>query len=71
MFSFPLLVSPGQAAELKIEFRQLEDDMLLRLSAAMGSFLDNCKLVEKLESTESTAAEIQHRVITIELFLTS
>lgn len=71
MFSFPLLVSPGQAAELKTEFRQLEDGMLLRLSAAVGSFLDNCKLVEKLESTKSTAAEIQRRVITIELFLTS
>jgi len=44
--------------------------MLLSLSAAQGSFLDS-ELVEKLESTKSMAAEIQHKVITTELFLTA
>ena len=43
--------------------------MLLSLSAAQGSFLDNSELVEQLESTKSSAAEIQHKVITTELFL--
>lgn len=45
--------------------------MLLSLSAAQGIFLDGSELVEKLKSTRSTAAEIQHKVITIELFLTA
>ncbi|KAM6210848.1 LOW QUALITY PROTEIN: dynein axonemal heavy chain 11 [Sarcoramphus papa] len=47
----------------KTELRQLEDDMLLSLSAAQGSFLDNSELVEQLKSTKSSAAEIQHKVV--------
>lgn len=45
--------------------------MLLSLSASQGSFLDESELVEKLKSTKSTAAEIQHKVVTMELFLTT
>ncbi|KAM6104169.1 LOW QUALITY PROTEIN: dynein axonemal heavy chain 11 [Theristicus caerulescens] len=45
----------------KTELRQLEDDMLLSLSAAQGSVLDDRELVEKLKSTKSTAAEIQRK----------
>ncbi|KAM6276202.1 LOW QUALITY PROTEIN: dynein axonemal heavy chain 11 [Spheniscus humboldti] len=51
-----------QQNRFKTELRQLEDDMLLSLSAAQGSFLDNSELVEKLESTKSTAAEIQRKI---------
>ncbi|KAK2526348.1 hypothetical protein Q9966_010932 [Columba livia] len=46
----------------KTELGQLEDDMLSSLSAAQGSFLDNSELVEKLKTTKSTAAEIQHKI---------
>ncbi|KAM6142342.1 LOW QUALITY PROTEIN: dynein axonemal heavy chain 11 [Phoenicopterus ruber ruber] len=44
----------------KTELRQLEDDMLLSLSAAQGNY-DDSELVEKLELTKSTAAEIQRK----------
>ncbi|KAM7123899.1 LOW QUALITY PROTEIN: dynein axonemal heavy chain 11 [Ciconia maguari] len=53
-----------QQSRFKTELRQLKDDMLLSLSAAQGSFLDNSELVEKLEY-KSTPAEIQHEIITI------
>ncbi|CAM9220931.1 unnamed protein product [Bubo scandiacus] len=46
----------------KTELRQLEDDMLLSLSATQGSFLDDSELVDKLKSTNSTAAEVQHKI---------
>ncbi|EHB17858.1 Dynein heavy chain 11, axonemal [Heterocephalus glaber] len=49
--------------DFKIELKQLEDDLLLRLSAAEGSFLDDTDLVERLETTKSTAAEIELKVI--------
>ncbi|KFO26066.1 Dynein heavy chain 11, axonemal [Fukomys damarensis] len=45
--------------DFKIELKHLEDDLLLRLSAAEGSFLDDTNLVERLETTKSTAAEIE------------
>lgn len=48
--------------DFKIELKHLEDDLLLRLSAAEGSFLDDTKLVERLERTKATAAEIAHKV---------
>lgn len=48
--------------DFKIELKYLEDDLLLRLSAAEGSFLDDTKLVERLETTKATAAEIEHKV---------
>ncbi|XP_023565616.1 dynein heavy chain 11, axonemal [Octodon degus] len=49
--------------DFKIELKLLEDDLLLRLSAAEGSFLDDTDLVERLETTKSTAAEIERKVI--------
>ena len=48
--------------DFKIELKYLEDDLLLRLSAAEGSFLDDTKLVESLEMTKATVAEIEHKV---------
>ncbi|XP_063095395.1 dynein axonemal heavy chain 11 isoform X2 [Cavia porcellus] len=48
--------------DFKIELKLLEDDLLLRLSAAEGSFLDDTDLVERLETTKSTAAEIERKV---------
>uniref|UniRef100_A0A8C0IKH9 Dynein axonemal heavy chain 11 n=1 Tax=Chelonoidis abingdonii TaxID=106734 RepID=A0A8C0IKH9_CHEAB len=51
-----------QQNDFKIELKHLEDNLLLRLSAAEGSFLGDTELVEKLESTKSTAAEIEHKV---------
>lgn len=48
--------------DFKIELRHLEEDLLLRLSAAEGSFLDDTDLVERLETTKATAAEIEHKV---------
>lgn len=35
----------------EIKLKQLEDNMLLSLSAAQGSFVVNNELVEKFEST--------------------
>lgn len=48
--------------DCKIELKSLEDDLLLRLSAAEGSFLGDTQLVERLETTKATAAEIEHKV---------
>ncbi|XP_006880447.1 PREDICTED: dynein heavy chain 11, axonemal [Elephantulus edwardii] len=48
--------------DCKIELKHLEDDLLLRLSAAEGSFLDDTELVERLETTKATAAEISRKV---------
>ncbi|KAM6422508.1 LOW QUALITY PROTEIN: dynein axonemal heavy chain 11 [Rhynochetos jubatus] len=50
-----------QQNRFKAELRQLEDDVLLSLAAAQGSFLDDTQLVEKLESTKSAAADIQRK----------
>ncbi|ELK12575.1 Dynein heavy chain 11, axonemal [Pteropus alecto] len=57
------LVLTKHQNDFKIELKYLEDDLLLRLSAAEGSFLDDTKLVERLETTKATAAEIEHKVI--------
>ncbi|XP_044534788.1 dynein axonemal heavy chain 11 [Gracilinanus agilis] len=51
-----------QQNDFKIELKHLEDDLLLHLSTAEGSFLDDTELVEKLEITKSTAAEIELKV---------
>ncbi|EPY83258.1 dynein heavy chain 11, axonemal [Camelus ferus] len=56
------LVLTKHQNDFKIELKHLEDDLLLRLSAAEGSFLDDTKLVERLEATKVTAAEIEHKV---------
>lgn len=40
----------------------LEDNLLSRLSSASGNFLGDTELVENLETTKCTAAEIQEKV---------
>ncbi|KAG7460462.1 dynein heavy chain 11, axonemal [Solea senegalensis] len=52
-----------QQNHFKIELKQLEDDLLSRLSAAGGNFLGDISLVEQLENTKTTAAHIQHKVV--------
>lgn len=51
-----------QQNTFKIELKQLEDELLTRLSAAENNFLGDNVLVEKLESTKHTAAEIEMKV---------
>lgn len=46
----------------KIELKLLEDELLTRLSAAESNFLVDNMLVEKLETTKHTAAEIEMKV---------
>ncbi|XP_039545600.1 dynein heavy chain 11, axonemal [Pimephales promelas] len=52
-----------QQNTFKIELKQLEDELLTRLSAAENNFLGDNVLVEKLESTKHTAAEIEMKVL--------
>ncbi|XP_073726825.1 dynein axonemal heavy chain 11 isoform X1 [Misgurnus anguillicaudatus] len=52
-----------QQNTFKIELKQLEDELLMRLSAAESNFLGDDVLVEKLESTKHTAAEIEMKVL--------
>lgn len=47
----------------KIELKLLEDELLTRLSAAESNFLGDNMLVEKLETTKHTAAEIEMKVL--------
>ncbi|KAM3866414.1 LOW QUALITY PROTEIN: dynein axonemal heavy chain 11 [Diretmus argenteus] len=47
----------------KIELKLLEDELLTRLSAAESNFLGDNVLVEKLETTKHTAAEIEMKVM--------
>ncbi|XP_063285477.1 dynein axonemal heavy chain 11-like [Pelobates fuscus] len=47
----------------KIELKMLEDELLTRLSAAESNFLGDPLLVEKLETTKHTAAEIEMKVL--------
>ncbi|KAJ8253035.1 hypothetical protein GJAV_G00208400 [Gymnothorax javanicus] len=47
----------------KIELKQLEDELLTRLSAAESNFLGDNLLVEKLETSKHTAAEIEMKVL--------
>ena len=44
---------------LSFSFPGLEDNLLARLSAAEGNFLGDYALVENLETTKRTAAEIE------------
>ena len=48
-----------QQNEFKITLKGLEDNLLARLSAAEGNFLGDYALVENLETTKRTAAEIE------------
>ncbi|GCC35872.1 hypothetical protein chiPu_0014361, partial [Chiloscyllium punctatum] len=51
-----------QQNHFKIELKRLEDELLTRLSAAEGNFLGDTELVERLETTKLTAAEIEQKV---------
>eukprot|EP01135_Chromosphaera_perkinsii_P002940 Nk52_evm51s230 gene=Nk52_evmTU51s230 len=51
-----------QQNEFKIKLKDLEDALLSRLSAAEGNFLGDTALVENLEITKRTAAEIEEKV---------
>ncbi|XP_068610643.1 dynein axonemal heavy chain 9 [Brachionichthys hirsutus] len=46
----------------KITLKTLEDNLLSRLSSASGNFLGDTELVENLETTKCTAAEIEEKV---------
>ncbi|XP_051731342.1 dynein axonemal heavy chain 9-like isoform X1 [Ctenopharyngodon idella] len=46
----------------KITLKTLEDNLLSRLSSASGNFLGDIELVENLEITKRTAAEIEDKV---------
>ncbi|XP_039611034.1 LOW QUALITY PROTEIN: dynein heavy chain 11, axonemal-like [Polypterus senegalus] len=52
-----------QQNDFKIELKLLEDELLTRLSAAESNFLGDNFLVEKLETTKHTAAEIEMKVL--------
>ncbi|KAK7113097.1 dynein beta chain, ciliary-like [Littorina saxatilis] len=47
-----------QQNEFKIILKELEDNLLARLSSAGGNFLGDVELVENLETTKKTAADI-------------
>ncbi|CAK8676513.1 unnamed protein product [Clavelina lepadiformis] len=51
-----------QQNDFKITLKRLEDDLLARLSAASGNFLSDTALVENLENTKKTAAEVEIKV---------
>merc|ERR1711881_516915 len=51
-----------QQNDFKITLKRLEDSLLSRLSAASGNFLGDTALVENLETTKKTAAEIEVKV---------
>lgn len=64
-----LIINPSLQAELtkqqndfKIKLKELEDSLLSRLSSAGGNFLGDTELVENLEITKRTAAEIEQKV---------
>ncbi|CAG5122025.1 unnamed protein product [Candidula unifasciata] len=50
-----------QQNEFKIVLKELEDNLLARLSTAEGNFLGDYALVENLETTKRTAAEIEQK----------
>ena len=51
-----------QQNEFKILLKSLEDDLLMRLSSAGEDILSDSSLVENLENTKATAAEIEGKV---------
>nr|P39057.1 RecName: Full=Dynein beta chain, ciliary [Heliocidaris crassispina]BAA00827.1 dynein beta-heavy chain [Heliocidaris crassispina] len=51
-----------QQNDFKIILKELEDNLLSRLSSAEGNFLGDTALVENLETTKRTAAEISVKV---------
>ena len=51
-----------QQNDFKIMLKTLEDDLLSRLSSAGDNILGDTALVENLETTKKTAAEIERKV---------
>lgn len=51
-----------QQNEFKIQLKELEDDLLSRLSSAGANILGDTALVENLETTKKTAADIEKKV---------
>ncbi|XP_077291064.1 dynein heavy chain at 93AB [Arctopsyche grandis] len=51
-----------QQNEFKIQLKALEDDLLSRLSSAGANILGDTALVENLETTKKTAADIERKV---------
>jgi dynein heavy chain len=51
-----------QQNDFKIMLKTLEDDLLSRLSSAGANILGDTALVENLETTKRTAAEIEQKV---------
>ena len=51
-----------QQNDFKIMLKRLEDDLLSRLSSAGANILGDTALVENLETTKKTAAEIEQKV---------
>ena len=51
-----------QQNEFKIQLKKLEDDLLSRLSSAGGNILGDTALIENLEITKKTAADIEKKV---------
>ncbi|KAK2511171.1 hypothetical protein Q9233_017172 [Columba guinea] len=49
----------------KITLKTLEDNLLSRLSSASGNFLGDTALVENLEITKQTAAEIEEKAFSV------
>lgn len=50
-----------QQNDFKIMLKKLEDDLLMRLSSAGENILGDTALVENLETTKSTASEIEQK----------
>lgn len=49
------LLSPAQVQSYKRKIKQLEDDLLFRLSNSQGNLLDDTELIDILASTKQTA----------------
>lgn len=60
-----------QQNDFKIMLKKLEDDLLLRLSSAGENILGDTALVENLETTKSTASEIEQKVFKCSLSLST
>jgi dynein heavy chain len=62
MFIYSQAELTKQQNDFKIMLKTLEDDLLSRLSSAGGNILGDTALVENLETTKRTAAEIEQKV---------
>ncbi|KAI8438867.1 hypothetical protein MSG28_011209 [Choristoneura fumiferana] len=54
-----------QQNQFKIQLKELEDDLLSRLSSAGDNILGDTALVENLETTKKTAADIEKKILLI------